>query len=384
MDDNIKIVLTGDFMTDGNYLKFKKNHTNEIEYPFCTIKEIFSKSDIAFTNLECTLSNNGPSMRKNTGPQLYSPPREVIPILKYLNIDIISLSNNHINDFSEKDLEITKKILREKGFAVFGSGKNIKEANEEVIIEKNGMKIGFLGYTTNTNKDNISPDIGASIATKNHAGSVYYDINHIREDIIKLKSKTDFIFISLHWGHELFNYPSPKQKELAHQIIDAGADIIIGHHPHVIQGIETYNDGTIFYSLGNFFFWNYYNYPQIPNDCNEFLIVKCELNRIGSKKFEILLGKMDKDYKLKLYEGKEKEKNLEKIKKLSDNFEIECYDEFWDKYQVKRRKYLKKIAFNGLFIELHLKIKREGLRGLLNKNFLKLIRNQISIFIKKK
>lgn len=384
MNEKIQIVLTGDFMLESNYLNFKKKQGNTIYYPFSNLKkEILENNDIFFTNLECTLSNNGSSMRKNTGPQLYSPPNEIFPLFKYLGVNVISLSNNHINDFSENDLEITKKILEEKNFAVFGAGKNIKEANKEVIIEKNNIKIGFLGYTTNTDKDHISPDIGASIATNINAGCVYYDINQIKEDIQHLKSKTDFVLISLHWGYELFNYPSPKQIELAHNIINAGADIIIGHHPHVIQGIENYNNGIIFYSLGNFFFWNYNNVPQIPNDCNEFLIARCELDTSGSKKFEIFPGYLDNNYKLKLYKNKEKEKTLKRIKKLSDEIKMENYEEFWNNYQTKRKKYLKIIKFRGLLIEFYFKIKKEGLKGILNKNFVKTIKNQILILIQK-
>ena len=172
--------------------------------------------------------------------------------------------------------------------------------------------MAFLGYTTDTDKDGISPDIGASIATSGSAGCVYYDIEKIRRDIRRVSAKADIICISLHWGYELFKYPSPKQIELAHQIIDAGANVIIGHHPHIVQGIEKYKQGVIFYSLGNFFFWNYYNLPDFPDECNEFILGVCEINDFGIKRVDVLPGFMDIDYQLKMLDGRDKEEYLSK------------------------------------------------------------------------
>lgn len=117
-----------------------------------------------------------------------------------------------------------------------GAGKNQKEASEGIILEKKGIKLGFLAYTTS--KDYVH----SIIATENSGGCVSYeDLHKVQKDIEKIKKTVDIVCVSLHWGHEYFSYPSPEQIEIAHQIIDFGCDIIIGHHPHMMQGVEKYN-----------------------------------------------------------------------------------------------------------------------------------------------
>jgi len=124
---------------------------------------------------------------------------------------------------------------------------NEKEARKPGIIEKNDVRLGFLGYCKK----------GEYTATDSTSGAALFDEEIIKEDIRSIKNKVDFVVLSLHWGIELSEYPSPEQVEMAHRLVDAGAEVIIGHHPHVLQGIERYKRGLIFYSLGNFIFDNY-------------------------------------------------------------------------------------------------------------------------------
>ena len=154
-------------------------------------------------------------IRADKGSILYAPP-ESISALKYLNYNILSIGNNHINDYGEGGLIKTIEILKNKKIPLFGAGRNLKEANKEVIIERNGLNICFLGYTTDERH------VKSIIADADTVGCVFYDIKNIKEDINRVKDASDIICISLHWGHEYYLYPSPEQVELAHQIIDIG------------------------------------------------------------------------------------------------------------------------------------------------------------------
>jgi poly-gamma-glutamate synthesis protein (capsule biosynthesis protein) len=120
----------------------------------------------------------------------------------------------------------------------------LAHARTPAIIEIKGWKIGFLGYH------------GARkfAATPTRAGLAPRTLRLILEDVRALKARTDYVVVNFHWGEELATQPDPEQMRFAHQVVDAGADLIVGHHPHVLQGIELYRGATIAYSLGNFLF----------------------------------------------------------------------------------------------------------------------------------
>ncbi len=165
--------------------------------------------------------------------------------LHLLNPVLINLSNNHINDYGNASCELTFKILEENGLSYFGVGKE-KERNNFVVNEE--QKILYLAYTTR------SADLtGEKLFAKgDFIGG--YDVD--RGQITKLKEKypTYTLIVNIHWGIEDVKYPEPEKRTLARQIIDCGADLIIGHHPHIIQPYEIYKGKYIYYSIGNFYF----------------------------------------------------------------------------------------------------------------------------------
>ena len=134
----------------------------------------------------------------------------------------------------------TIKYLKKAEISYFGAGKNENEARKPAIIEKSRVKVAFLGYTY-TYK-----------ASKNTPGCPILEEKIIKEDIHNLKDKVDFIVVSFHDGIEYSDYPTPHRVKLARKAIDWGADIVLGHHPHVLQGVERYKQGFIAHSLGNF------------------------------------------------------------------------------------------------------------------------------------
>ncbi len=158
-------------------------------------------------------------------------------------INIVNCANNHIHDFGEAGLLETMRTLDSAGIARVGIGRNLDEARTPKIFSVKGKRIGFLGYG------------GWSFpATKRKAGVAYRSVDIVTEDVKKLRTNVDVVVVNFHWGKELAESVSVSQIALAHKVIDAGADLIIGHHPHVLQGIELYKGKTIAYSLGNFVF----------------------------------------------------------------------------------------------------------------------------------
>ena len=335
-EGNVTLLLTGDIVLGGEFLKYKNEQNVSYEYPFRNLKKVFEEADIVFGNLECPLSKGG-VIRADKGSILYAPP-ESVSALKYLNYNILSLGNNHINDYGEGGLTKTIEILKNEKIPFFGAGRNIKEANKEVIIERTGLKICFLGYTTD------ETHVKSIIADADNAGCVFYDFKKIGEDIERVKSQSDMICISLHWGHEHYLYPSPGQVKLAHQIIDAGAHIVIGHHPHIIQGFERYKHGVIFYSLGNFFFPNYYDKSgylhKWREESNKSIIAKCQASKGKMGVVEILFGFMHADYQVVILNGKEEEEAFLEIDEISKEIKRNDYNYFWENYNKRRSKEL--------------------------------------------
>jgi poly-gamma-glutamate capsule biosynthesis protein CapA/YwtB (metallophosphatase superfamily) len=304
------------------------------------VAHLFKDADVVFGNLECTLFRDGSPLRPLTGPRLHSSPDHVLPALDYLNFNVLSLGNNHIDDFGGQAIARTKSLLAGRGIQAFGAGSDRADAGMPSIITAGERKIGFLGYTTNTDSDGISPDIGSAIATPSQAGCNYYALPDIRNDIEQLKASVDTICVSMHWGHECYRYPSPGQIELAHAVVDAGADLIIGHHPHCYQGMETYKGGTILYSLGNFFFWNYLKRQGYPTWCGDFVVAICDLGPDGIK-VEMVPGHMDKRNVLRL--ERDRQAFDRDFREYSERITAPGYAEFWTEMSGKMPAVLQEI-----------------------------------------
>lgn len=220
---------------------------NGWKHPFESVRQLVAQGDINFCNLETPASFIGsPYPGKHPNITFRAQPGSLFS-LKYAGFNIISLANNHMTDHGPAALEETLDALQLLDLYYVGAGRNYTEAYAPAFFEKNGWRIAFLAY---------ADPIWSVVEAQSTAG-----VAHIREDVIiesiqKLrKDKTvDAILVSLHWGEEYRHSPLPKQRTLAKHIIDAGADAIIGHHPHVMQGVEWYRGKPILYSLGNFAF----------------------------------------------------------------------------------------------------------------------------------
>ncbi|MEI7026805.1 CapA family protein [Paenibacillus sp. y28] len=216
------------------------------DYPYLEVRELLQKADISIANLETPVTDRG----KGTGVNAYeykSSPK-ALSAFKEAGFDVVNLANNHILDYGVTGLLDTIKHLDAHGLRYFGAGSNIEAAYEPAILEVNGFNIAFLGFSR------FIP-VASWKAGKNQAGvaETYSTILPL-EAIRKAKAAADFVIVVPHWGVEREDTPANYQKNLAYQYIDAGADLIVGGHPHVLQGFETYKGKWIAYSLGNFIF----------------------------------------------------------------------------------------------------------------------------------
>ncbi len=217
---------------------------NDVLYPFRRLDELLRSTDFNFGNLETPFSKTDIFTAKNT--LVFNAPKTNVAGLKDYNFAVLNLANNHALDQATDGVDTTSKILNENGLLHMGTGKNLDEAWKPAIIEKNGIKIGFIGASYSSVNDGGK--------TKNDYVARIEDVEHLKSAINNLKSTIDFLVVTMHAGTEYTATANEAQIKFAHAAIDAGADIVIGAHPHWVQNKEVYKGKTIYYSLGNFIF----------------------------------------------------------------------------------------------------------------------------------
>lgn len=216
---------------------------NDWRYPFLGMADFLTAADITFGNLEGPLSDKG--IKVGSIYSFRGDPR-AIGGLVYAGFDVLSLANNHIWDYGSDAALDTMTILNSANIDFVGAGPDYEIAHKPLIKKAGQAKIAYLGYT------NLLPD---SLGVREAEPAIaLLDANTALEDIKTAKSLADIVVVSVHWGDEYETKENDFQKTTAHALIDAGADIIIGHHPHVRQPLEQYGNGFIIYSLGNFVF----------------------------------------------------------------------------------------------------------------------------------
>lgn len=246
----VTLVAVGDVM-----LARKVNRLMAVQgdtYPFARLGEEFEDADITFGNLESPLSVRGKAL-PGKGICFRARP-EMAGELARQGFDVLSIANNHALDYDATAFLDTRDALRGAGIKPVGGGANIGEARQLVVLERKGLRLGFLAYTDMADLF-FHPQYPRRFrATPDLAGVAPLVEEDIKEDIAANRDKVDILIVSLHWGTEYSQVPTAEQRRMARELVDTGADIILGHHPHVLQGIEVYKDGLIAYSLGNFIF----------------------------------------------------------------------------------------------------------------------------------
>lgn len=265
---------------------------NDYGYFFRNVKDIFAQDDITVVNLETTLTT---AEKKAEKQFRFKADPSYVEILKEGDIETVSVANNHSHDYLEQGYQDTVHTLEEAGIGYFGNGyTDLKEVR--------GIKIGFAGFVSWEVSDQQKEEIQKSIDSLRTAGA-------------------DIVIVMFHWGIERDYYPNSVQTELAHYSIDHGADLVLGGHPHVLQGIEEYNGKNIVYSLGNFSFGGNKN----PSDKDSMVFVQkfnFKNGELISQEKEVIPCSISSvkdrnNYQPTPLQGEEKQRVLDKIEEIS-------------------------------------------------------------------
>jgi poly-gamma-glutamate synthesis protein (capsule biosynthesis protein) len=236
-------LVVGDIMLSRNVANVIKKASDPL-LPFSKMADVFKEVGFSFGNLESPFS--GSDYFNPSGTMVFNAPKGNIKGLVEYKFKILSLANNHALDQGPRGLQYTEKYLSDNNIQHIGTGNNLAEAWQPAVVEQNGIKICFVGASYASVNDNGK--------TTNDNVARVEDTASLKLNIEKSKSLCDFVVVAMHAGTEYTRSPNANQTNFAHAAVDAGADMVIGGHPHWIQTTEKYNGKYIFYSLGNFIF----------------------------------------------------------------------------------------------------------------------------------
>jgi poly-gamma-glutamate capsule biosynthesis protein CapA/YwtB (metallophosphatase superfamily) len=235
-DHSLELLAVGDLM-----LTCPPDAAAPVSDRLRDVADLLGGADITLGNLECTLPGNGEAV--HTEPRVITTPDRIRPLAS-LGFDVVSLANNHVFDALHGGFAQLRELLDDLNVASFGAGDDLPQARHAPVVERTGIRVAFLGAADERSGTPF-------FASDNGWGIAPWDVPALAEQIGRLRNEVDHVVVCPHWGEERLLIPSPQQIADARAIIDAGASLVIGHHPHVVQGVERYRDGLIAYSLGN-------------------------------------------------------------------------------------------------------------------------------------
>lgn len=256
-------------------------------------------ADICMVNNEFQFSTRGTPMEGKQYTFRTDP--KYVQVMKDLGVDIVSLANNHALDFGTEAMQDTFAALDDAGILYAGAGDTRARAKELQIIEVNGMKFGFLAATR------VIPVIEWNVDNRQPGMFAAYDDSQLVECIEEAREKCDFLTVYVHWGIERKEYPEAYQTAIAEHCFEAGADLIIGSHPHVLQGIEFMDGKPVFYSLGNYIF---------PQTIAKTALIKVEVQTDGTVSYSMIPA-YAQNGKTQMSEGAEAEALYEYMSEIS-------------------------------------------------------------------
>lgn len=307
--NTVSLTTVGDIMLGRGVEQICEQQQNYF-YPFAKIAPTLQNSDIVFGNLEAPLTPG----RKIAGFEmtLRANPAFVLSLQK-AGFKVLSIANNHAADFGFQGVINTIHNLNNAGIRTVGINLNNHKNQIPTIISINGIRVAFLSYA---NLNIIAAEKLQAIKPANIFG---LNIEQMQRDVINAKKHADVVIVSMHAGEEYHKYPNTIQINFAHAAIDAGADLIIGHHPHVIQSSEKYHGKYIFYSLGNFIF------DQNKDlDVRTGLLLQISLDQNGVRNIRVLHVRMNNFAQPEIISGDSnyiKFSNIDSAKSLSEKKE---------------------------------------------------------------
>jgi poly-gamma-glutamate synthesis protein (capsule biosynthesis protein) len=273
-DPDVSLVFAGDIVLDGQPGKAVERGRD----PFAAFAKLLGAADIRVGNLECVIATAGQPDDKIFTFRAH--PR-TLPALRR-HFDAVSLANNHSGDFGREAFAEMLGLLDKAGIARFGGGHNLREAHAPLIVERRGLRIALLGYNEFMPRT-FEADTQAP-------GVAWSEDDQVADDIRKARShhRADLVIPIMHWGWEDEKLASPRQRQLARLMIDAGADAVIGGHPHVTQDVEQYKGKPIVYSVGNFVM------DSLDNDAQTIgWVLRLQLDRHGVRRWDTRVARLD-------------------------------------------------------------------------------------------
>lgn len=240
LSQSVSVVVVGDIMLEGGPMRAMQRGQD----PFASFAPLFKSADVRVGNLECVVATVG-SVEPDKPNTFRVPPSTLKYVRKHF--DAVGLANNHSGDFGPKAFTQMVGLLKREGLGYYGGGLNLSEAHTPWVVERKGVRIAFLGYNEFQPR-NFEAD-------HDRAGIAWSEDEQVVRDIATARTqwRADVVIPIMHWGWEEAK-ANPRQRALARRMIDAGADAVIGGHPHQVQDTDVYKGKPIFYSLGNFVF----------------------------------------------------------------------------------------------------------------------------------
>lgn len=277
LPQKLTLGFVGDIMLDrGVKSSVMKYGNGDYDYAFEKIKDYLNDFDVLFGNLEGPISDKGTNVGSKYSFRMNPTSAQS---LKNGGFDILSVANNHMGDWSRVAMKDTFENLEDVGIIYSGGGKNKEEAYGVKTIEKDGVKIAYLSFSQFGK--------GYLEAGEDTAGIAIISDEKLKSGIEKAKAENDIVIVSFHFGDEYKKEPNTYQKSIAHKAIDYGADLVVGHHPHVVETIEEYKDGYIAYSLGNFVFDQHFSKETMEGIVLRATVKDKKITEISSDKIVI-------------------------------------------------------------------------------------------------
>ena len=313
--DDIKLLIGGDFAPVGQI------ETNRLQKRSSLFQkelvELFREYDYTILNLECPLTLGNDKILK-TGPHLKAHPETINDLLD-LNVQCVTIANNHIRDYGNQGVHDTLDLCKKNNIDIVGAGKDADEAGKVLYKTLKSKTIAILNFSESE----------FNIAGKDYAGSNADEPINIYYQLKEAKSKSDFQIVILHGGKEMYELPTPMQKELFRFVADLGVTAVIGHHSHVLSGHETINKIPIIFSLGNFAFDDH----DLSPAWNRGLLASLTITQGGTVVYELIPVIQDwSSGEVRLAEEREKAEVENSIAEINLKIADEnSFKELWEK-----------------------------------------------------
>jgi poly-gamma-glutamate synthesis protein (capsule biosynthesis protein) len=313
----VTLTLGGDVLLDHwpirkiyQRIQDRKDPNVVLDYPFQKLKPFLQ--GIVFCNAEGPLTDWGPQPFADKDEKSYfSVSPEFGKSMGRAGFHVVSLANNHVRDCGPKGVLQSIQVLKGNGMTPVGAGKDDVSARQPVFIERNGLRVGFLSY------DMVPPK--SVWAKPAHPGAAHSELKGMLQDVKAARAQCDLLVVNFHWGVEfrhqsLVKPPSSSRVKIAHALIDAGVNLVVGEHSHSIERMERYKNGLIFYGMGNFVFG-----AATREGHPESMVLQVDLTRKGVQDYRvipILISPQKTRYQPFPLEGEQKERFLKMFQAL--------------------------------------------------------------------